>query len=209
VPADYRRSPGVLASHAELGNREMPNRMHNASALRLPAVVTGVGLGGFFDGIVLHQVLQWHHMLSNTNADRFGIANYDETTVAGLRVNMLWDGAFHVTTYILVLVGLVLLWRALRRHAPDRPPWRVLWGGLLAGWGIFNVVEGIVDHHVLAIHHVYNTGDSTTTLLLDLGFLALGLIFLIAGWMLLRTATPRWSAGVAGTHGSRAAGQID
>ena len=28
-------------------------------------VFFGLGLGGFFDGIVLHQVLQWHHMLSN------------------------------------------------------------------------------------------------------------------------------------------------
>ncbi|HSK98229.1 MAG TPA: DUF2243 domain-containing protein, partial [Euzebyales bacterium] len=83
------------------------------SALRTPALVTGIGLGGFFDGIVLHQVLQWHHMLSNTEADRFGIAVYDEGTVAGLRVNVLWDGLFHVTTYILVLVGLLLLWRAL------------------------------------------------------------------------------------------------
>jgi uncharacterized membrane protein len=113
-----------------------------ARALRVPAVVTGVGLGGFFDGIVLHQVLQWHHMLSNTGADRLGIANYDETTVAGLRVNTLWDGAFHFTTYVLVLVGLILLWRALQRHVPDRPPWRLLWGGLLLGWGLFNVVEG-------------------------------------------------------------------
>ena len=25
----------------------------------------GLGLGGFFDGIVLHQLLQWHHMASS------------------------------------------------------------------------------------------------------------------------------------------------
>jgi uncharacterized membrane protein len=25
----------------------------------------GLGLGGFFDGSVLHQLLQWHHMLSS------------------------------------------------------------------------------------------------------------------------------------------------
>jgi hypothetical protein len=24
----------------------------------------GVGLGGFVDGILLHQILQWHHMLT-------------------------------------------------------------------------------------------------------------------------------------------------
>ncbi|MCK1539441.1 DUF2243 domain-containing protein, partial [Bradyrhizobium sp. 176] len=27
-------------------------------------VLLGLGLGGFFDGIVFHQLLQWHHMLS-------------------------------------------------------------------------------------------------------------------------------------------------
>jgi uncharacterized membrane protein len=79
----------------------------------------------------------------------------------------------------------VLLWRALRRTA-QRPSWRLLWGGLLAGWGIFNLVEGVVDHHVLAIHHVYDAGDPTTTLLLDLLFLASGLVFLIVGWSAMR-----------------------
>ncbi len=29
----------------------------------LPGLLVGLGLGGFFDGIVLHQLLQWHHML--------------------------------------------------------------------------------------------------------------------------------------------------
>ena len=28
-------------------------------------ILLGVGLGGFFDGIVLHQLLQWHHMITN------------------------------------------------------------------------------------------------------------------------------------------------
>jgi uncharacterized membrane protein len=30
---------------------------------RTPSFLLGVGLGVFLDGIVLHQVLQWHHML--------------------------------------------------------------------------------------------------------------------------------------------------
>jgi uncharacterized membrane protein len=170
-------------------------RNDEISALRTPAVVTGIGLGGFLDGIVLHQVLQLHHMLSNTEADRFGIAVYDEGTVAGLRVNVLWDGLFHVATYILVLVGLLLLWRALQRTASRRPPWRLLWGGLLAGWGLFNLVEGVVDHHVLAIHHVYDTGDAATTLLLDLVFLAFGLVLLVVGWAMMRSAAGTADAG--------------
>jgi Predicted membrane protein (DUF2243) len=46
-------------------------------ALRLPGILLDVGLGGFADGIVLHQVLQWHHMLTSEGS-------YPATTVAGL-----------------------------------------------------------------------------------------------------------------------------
>jgi hypothetical protein len=28
-------------------------------------ILLGLGLGGFFDGIVLHQILQWHHMATS------------------------------------------------------------------------------------------------------------------------------------------------
>ena len=37
----------------------------------------GIGFGGFVDGIVLHQLLQWHHMLTSTG-------DYPATTIAGL-----------------------------------------------------------------------------------------------------------------------------
>jgi uncharacterized membrane protein len=32
---------------------------------RAPGILLGIGLGGFVDGIVLHQILQWHHMLTS------------------------------------------------------------------------------------------------------------------------------------------------
>ena len=37
---------------------------------------------------------------------------------------------------------------------------------VLAGWGIFNLIEGIIDHHLLELHHVnpkarVNPGHST------------------------------------------------
>jgi uncharacterized membrane protein len=34
------------------------------------------------------------------------------------------------------------------------PPWRVQLGPLLAGWGIFNPVEGLIDDQILGIHQV-------------------------------------------------------
>ncbi len=65
--------------------------------LRLPGLLLGVGMGGFVDGILLHQVLQWHHMLSGTDDDRIGVRFYDPRTVPGLRMNTVWDGFFHTT----------------------------------------------------------------------------------------------------------------
>jgi|SRR3954466_5354251 len=65
-------------------------------------ILFGLGLGGFFDGIVLHQVLQWHHMLSSW---------YPINSLENLKLNTLWDGIFHSTTYIFVVIGLFILWR--------------------------------------------------------------------------------------------------
>lgn len=112
-------------------------------------ILLGIGLGDFFDGIVLHQVLQWHHMLTSHG-------DYPATTVAGLEVNTLWDGLFHATTYIAVAVGFALLWRASRL---PHSPWstKLLSGLLLMGWSTFNLIEGAVDHHILTIHHVNET----------------------------------------------------
>ncbi len=57
-------------------------------------ILLGVALGGFFDGILLHQILQWHHLLS---------------LVAGmgdLRTQVLWDGYFHALMYAVAALGL-------------------------------------------------------------------------------------------------------
>ena len=54
---------------------------------------------------------------------------------------------------------------------------------MLFGWGLFNLVEGIVDHHVLSIHHVR---EGSNELAWDLAFLTLGALLLIGGWVLAR-----------------------
>ena len=136
----------------------------------------GLGLGGFVDGIVLHQILQWHHMLSS-------VEDYPVTTVAGLEVNTLADGFFHVATWLLVLAGSIT---AITSWQQGRlaPSWSFHVGLLLLGWGIFNVVEGVIDHQLLDIHHVRD--DLGAPLSWDLGFLGLGLLLIVTGWMLHR-----------------------
>jgi uncharacterized membrane protein len=137
-----------------------------------------VGLGGFVDGIVLHQVLQWHHLVSHVEA-------YPPTTVAGLEVNTLADGFFHGVMWVVVLAGSLLLVR--ERHL-GRPvgSWSSHVGSLLVGWGAFNLVEGVVDHHLLGIHHVRD--DLGALLSWDLGFLAVSVLLVLGGWWLHRRA---------------------
>jgi uncharacterized membrane protein len=140
-------------------------------APRAPSLLLGIGLGGFLDGIVLHQVLQWHHMLTSTDA-------HPMTTIAGLEANTFADGLFHLATWIAVLAGTTLTFRAWQR-GDLAPLWRRDFGLMAAGWGTFNLVEGLVDHHLLGIHHVRD--DLGGPIGWDLAFLALGAILLVAG----------------------------
>jgi uncharacterized membrane protein len=152
-----------------------------------PGIVLGIGLGGFLDGIVLHQVLQWHHLLSSTGTDNIGVADYPVDTVHGLQMNTLWDGLFHVFTWLAVLAGMALLYSRLTASKSRLWTSRILWGWILVGWGLFNLVEGAVNHHILGIHHV-RAGDHQN--LWDIGFLALGGLLVTAGWLVQRTARP-------------------
>ena len=140
----------------------------------LPLVLLGLGLGGFFDGIVLHQVLQWHHMLS---------AHTPVDTVRGLELNTLADGLFHLAAWLFTVAGVFVLWGAVRRGAVLR--WSALAGGLLIGWGAFNLVEGLVNHQLLGLHHVRPGPDE---LIYDIGFLAWGAVMLLAGFRMWRPA---------------------
>lgn len=144
---------------------------------KLPGFLLGLGLGGFLDGILLHQVLQWHHMLTDTG-------DHPANTVAGLETNTLADGLFHIATWVFVAGGMLLAVRAWHRRELA-PPWRAQVGMLLTGWGAFNLVEGLIDHQILGIHHVRD--DLGAPLGWDLAFLALGVALIVGGHLLARS----------------------
>lgn len=145
----------------------------NRAPLIAAATLLGTGMGGFVDGIVLHQILQLHSMLS---------AKLPRTSLVNAEINMFWDGLFHAFTWTAVAAGLWLLWRATGRA--DVPhSGRTLVGGLLLGWGLFNFVEGIIDHQILGIHHVVDNGAQ---LLWDMVFLASGVLLMLTGSLLIR-----------------------
>lgn len=139
-------------------------------------MLLGVGLGGFVDGILLHQILQWHNMLS---------ARLPPVDLVTAKVNMLWDGLFHAAVWIVTLCGIFLLWRTASR-ADVRGMGRMLSGAMLLGWALFNGVEGLIDHHWLGLHHVRDFVLDKSRW--DWGFLALSAVIGLIGWRLSRTS---------------------
>ena len=73
---------------------------------------------------------------------------------------------------------------------------------MLLGWGIFNFVEGLIDHHILNLHHVV---EALGVSIFDYAFHASGLLLSAIGWTMinrskkdeqLRTAAPGRPADV-------------
>jgi uncharacterized membrane protein len=174
----------------------MSDTARHQGALISAGVLLGTGLGGFFDGILLHQILQWHNMLSS---------RLPPTDLVNMKINMFWDGLFHAFTWLTTVIGLGLLWRAGGR---PEVPWstRAFVGSLAIGWGAFNLVEGLIDHHLLGIHHVH---PGAGQLAWDVGFLVFGAVLVGVGWGLVRAGRkdtrPR---GVAVRHGPQATQRV-
>lgn len=105
-----------------------------------PALVTGlmlgVGIAGFIDEAVFHQLLQWHTF-------------YWGTTEHG---RILSDGLFHIGSTLLLLWGAARLWRD--RATPDRRRSTAILAGILIGAGGFNAYDGVVQHLILHLHLV-------------------------------------------------------
>ncbi len=132
-------------------------------------------MGGFVDGIVLHQLLQWHHMASSIEPT---------TTVAGLEANAVADGLFHAGSWLLVAAGLGLLWRNSRvghRVVADR----AFVGWLIIGWGLFDLADEVISTRFWAST---TSAKGDNELAYDIAFLALEIVQVIAGWLLACSA---------------------
>ena len=161
------RDPSTAAHAAGHGpGRSAPEPGRLAPA----AFLLGFALSGFFDGILLHQILQWHHLLSALGGD--------------LRFQVVADGWFHAGMYAVAAGGLWRLWRA--RGALDDPgAARMLLAWGLVGFGAWHVVDAVGSHWLLGIHRIRM--DAAQPLAWDLGWAgAFGLAPLIAGLWLRR-----------------------
>jgi uncharacterized membrane protein len=133
----------------------------------LPGVLVGLGAGGVLDGVVLFQLLHWHHV-------------YDRSS---LSTGLATDGLFYLGAAAALAAGLVLLWRR-RVPALDRR----FAGAALAAAGALNLVDGTVVHKLLRWHQVREHVHETPY---DVGYIALAAVLLVAGLALLRTDVSR------------------
>jgi uncharacterized membrane protein len=140
----------------------------------LGGAVLGVALGGFFDGILLHQVLQWHHLLSLVGGE----------SLRDVRMQILADGLFHVLMYAVAAAGLWLLWAG--RAAPSNRADHVLLASTFLGFGVWQVVDIVLFHWILGIHRI--RVDVPNPLAWDIGWMVVfGLpALVIAGWLFAR-----------------------
>lgn len=138
------------------------------------AMVLGISLGGFIDGIVMHQILQWHEMLSNI---------IPTDTLLNKSINMFWDGIFHLFTLFSTLFGIYLMWRIMARRESNKSGY-LMTGGMVFGWGTFNLIEGIINHHILHLHNVRELSPDKN--LWNYGFLLFGLLLLFLGSLVIK-----------------------
>jgi uncharacterized membrane protein len=134
----------------------------------------GFAMSGFFDGILLHQVLQWHHLLSGLQSARF----------ADMRVQIMADGLFHAAMYLVAAAGLYMLYRARADLSLPRGGRRLM-ANFWIGFGVWHVLDAVLSHWVTRIHRIRM--DAANPLAWDLAWLFLfGVIPLLAGWWLRR-----------------------
>lgn len=158
-------------------NRSLRN---SKSSLLAASIVIGVGMGGFVDGIVFHQLLQWHEMIS---------AKLPPNTLLNKSINMFWDGVFHAFTWLTTAFGIGMLWNYVKREDSILSS-RTFIGGLLLGFGLFNIVEGVIDHSLLKLHNVREISNHKE--LWNQAFLVFGLALVVSGWVLVKNG--KWKS---------------
>ena len=138
---------------------------NRAQGLFWPGVLTGMGIAGTLDEVILHQLLAWHHF-------------YDRSTPT---VGLVSDGLFHLLSTALLVIGVIQL--VERRHTTPDPP-RLALAGILLGAGGFNLYDGTIQHKLLGLHQV--RAGAPDNLPYDLAFLAIAATLALAGALLLR-----------------------
>jgi uncharacterized membrane protein len=132
-------------------------------------ILVGLGVAGFVDETVFHQLLHWHHFYDKGSPD------------AGL----VSDGLFHAGSWVAIVAGLFLFADLRRRDDWAAGTW---WGGLLLGLGAFQLYDGTVQHKLLRLHQIRYGVDVTPY---DVAWNVIAIALVVAGVVVLVRARNR------------------
>jgi uncharacterized membrane protein len=175
--------PTFSGKHADMSSNPAMSpetRLASRSTSRYTAsgYLLGLSMAGFFDGILLHQILQWHHLLSLVS----------NPAARDIRVQILADGLFHALMYVIAAAGMWLLWTSRQELSAPQGGRRLLGAGL-SGFGLWHLLDAGLFHWILGIHRV--RVDVDNPLFWDLlWFAVFGLAFIVAGRIVRAKAGP-------------------
>ncbi|KHF38168.1 DUF2243 domain-containing protein [Halalkalibacter okhensis] len=136
-------------------------------------ILFGLGLIAFFDEMVFHQLLRWHHF-------------YDRSTTD---IGLISDGLFHAFSWFATIGGLFMFADLRRRSAVWMTRW---WGGVLFGAGVFQLYDGIVQHKIMRLHQIRYVEN---VIIYDLVWNIGAVIMVIIGFILIRRTRSNKSQG--------------
>jgi uncharacterized membrane protein len=157
--------------------KDVMGQSRDLTAFRTAGVFLGLGLGALFYGVVFHQILQWHHLITNASF-------FDPTTLPLLENATYAVGGFDLVAALATFIGIGFLWHALQTQQVGSL--RALAGPIIMCWGLFNLADGVISHFILGIHHINQTAPRDQWLWWDIGFLVLSLVIIVIGWQLSR-----------------------
>lgn len=102
----------------------------------ISGLLFGAGIAAaLIDLFIFHLLLQWHHF-------------YDLSTP---EVALIADGLFHALGWFITVAGLFLL-ADVRRHG--RISWPRWAAATVTGIGVFQLIDGVLNHKILGIHQI-------------------------------------------------------
>lgn len=116
----------------EPGSREEVNEVRRSL---VAGILMGIGVAGFVDETVFHQILHWHHF-------------YDLSTPSW---GLISDGLFHAFSWFCIIGGF-FIFADLRRRTAWRQTRHL--SGFLFGLGGFQLWDGTIQHKWWHLHEI-------------------------------------------------------
>lgn len=153
--------------------------------VRHAGFLLGLGVAALLDATVFHRLLGWHALLEGAPLHPA-------------------EGLFQLGGLAGVAAGVYLLWKA-RGRLSEPASGHVLLGSALLGLAVFNLVEGVLNHHILGIHHVNPQGNVAAW---DAAFLVGSVVVGLLGWRVMAVAARIRETGSRRSGARRASGRV-